>query len=99
MGGRLARTGTEKGGKITIMIRFSRSVTSFTAASTASCSYLLTGGRERKWVGVFIDTNGDLDAVSSVHQNNLTRSAGLVERDNVVGQTERRSIVISGSEK
>ena len=37
----------------------------------------------------------DLDAVSSVHQNNLTRSEGLVERDNVVSQAEWRSIVSS----
>ena len=39
-------------------------------------------------VKAFPRPNVDLDVVSSVHQNNLTRSEGLVERDNVVGQAE-----------
>ena len=46
-------------------------------------------------VEAFPRSDVDMDALSSVHQNNLARSVGLVERDDVVSQAEWRSIFSS----
>ena len=46
-------------------------------------------------VEAFAGLDVDLEAVAHVHQNNLTRSLRLVERDNIVTQALQGSIVSS----
>ena len=46
-------------------------------------------------VNAFAGLDVDLEAVAHVQQNNLTRSLRLVERDNIVTQALRGSIVSS----